>query len=120
MTDPDPDATYPWLPSASVLAWLKVDPTDDVKVSLVEAARKGAANWIEDQRPDLVVVTTGDDDEEIHTFTPGGRVVMAGLLACRRLFGVGVAFQELGAGTLLVDAAEVKSYLGRNKNAPVG
>lgn len=121
MTDPEPDATYPWLPSATVVAWLKVPAGNAGKVALVELCRAGAADWIEDQRPDLFVTVEGeDDDPDVTTFEATDRIVMAGLLASQRLFGVGVAFQELGAGSFLKDDAEVKAYLGRNKNVPVG
>lgn len=120
MTDPAPDA-HPWLPVETVVAWLKVKADNAEKVALVELCRSAAADWIEDQRPDLFVTVVGvDPDPDVTTFEATGRIVMAGLLACQRLFGVGVAFQELGAGSFLKDDAEVKAYLGRNKNVPVG
>lgn len=115
MTDPAPEP-YPWLPSATVLAWLKVSAGNTARADLVEVCRKGAASWIEDQRPDLVLVT--DDDI---TFEATDRVVMAGLLATARLFarsdspnGV-VAFDELGAGSILAKDPDVMRQLGRGK-----
>lgn len=123
MTDPDPEA-YPWLPSASVLAWLKIDEDNADKVAVAELCRKAAADWIEDQRPDLVATST--DDPPVVTFEATDRTVMAGLLSAARLFarvdspnGV-VAFAELGVGSILSSDPDVKRYLGRNKNLPVG
>lgn len=133
MTDPEPEV-YPWLPSATVLAWLKLKDGNTGyadRVVLAEVCRKAAADWVEDQRPDLFVVTTEDDeeteeDEEVRTFTPGDRVVMAGILATARLYarsdspnGV-VAFNELGVGSILSNDPDVKRQLGRNKRMPIG
>lgn len=128
MSEPDPEAeVYPWLPSETVVAWLKVGAGNTAKLDLVEVCRKAAADWIEDQRPDLLVVTEGEgDDEDTTTFEATDRIVMAGLLATARILarsdspnGV-VAFAELGAGSILSTDPDVKRYLGRNKNMPVG
>lgn len=48
-----PAELYSWLPSATVLRWLKVDPGNTDAVTIAEDCRRGSAGWIEDQRPDL-------------------------------------------------------------------
>lgn len=122
MTDPEPDATYPWLPSTTVKAWLKVSEGNNEKAALVEVCRKGAASWIEDQRPDLRV-TAGEGEEAVTTFAATDRVVMAGLLATARLAqridspnGV-VSFEELGAGSILAKDPDIMRQLGRARPA---
>jgi len=119
MTDPDPEA-YPWLPLPTVLAWLKLESTTVEKVDLADVCRRGAADWIEGQRPDLATIT-GEGDDAVRTFAATDRVVMAGLLATARLFartdspnGV-VAFDETTAGSLLARDPDVARQLGRAK-----
>ncbi|GEP40608.1 hypothetical protein NPS01_42710 [Nocardioides psychrotolerans] len=117
MTEPAPEPPpYPWLAPQTVLAWLKVDPANTQRVTLVEVCRMGAASWIEDQRKDLVVAGV---------FVAKDRVVMAGLLATARLFartdspnGV-VSFDELGTGSILSKDPDVMRQLGRS-NFKVG
>lgn len=122
---PDPAEAYPWLPSASVLAWLKVE-ADGPKAALAEVCRKGAADWIEDQRPDLVTTDATIPEAPVVTFEATDRVVMAGLLATARLFaradspnGV-VAFAELGAGSILSRDPDVMRQLGVGRRPRVG
>lgn len=119
MTDPPPP--YPWLPSALVLAWLKVKLVEnDPRADLIEQCRQATADWIQDQRKDLFV-TVGDGDDAVTTYTPTPRIIQAGLLGAGRLFfrmdspaGV-VSFDELGAGSLLSNDPDMKRMLGRPK-----
>jgi hypothetical protein len=130
---PTPDL-YPWLPLEKVTSWLKLpspdvfndsgggpgyqgprydEKSDQAKVARADIVRQAAAEWVQDQRGDLV------DEDGAFQATP--RVVIAGLLSAARLYarvdspnGV-VAFDELGAGSILSKDPDVARYLGRGK-----
>jgi hypothetical protein len=108
MTDSDP---FPWLPLAAALEWLQIDPSNTDKAAVVEDVRLGACEWIEDQRPDL------RDAEGV--FQARYRTKVAARLAVARLvarmdspFGF-VAFQELGAASILSTDPDVRRLVGR-------
>lgn len=120
------DEFYPWLPLATVLAWLKVKPADTPKIALVRIARDGAADWVEDQRPDLLVAVDPLADPIVYVFTATDRVIMGALLATARLVaridspnGV-VAFAELGAGSILSRDPDVMRQIGSNHKPGLG
>lgn len=107
----EPDVSHTWLPTALVLSWLKKDETSDV----IEQCRLAAAEWIEDQRPDLRATFTANSGPKL------ARMRQAGLLAVARLVsrmdtpnGV-IAFAELGAGSLLSTDPDVKRMVGRRR-----
>lgn len=104
------DETYPWLPSATVMAWLKVS-VGSPGATIVETCRQAAADWIEDQRPDL------RDVAGVFQATP--RIVQAGVLAAARLHeragsaaGL-VSFGEFGAASILRTDPDITRMLGR-------
>lgn len=111
------DVSWTWLDSVDVATWLKLDISDSGKMARVELATAAAASWVEKQRPDLVDRTVPGATE----FKPSSRVVMAAILAAARLYaradspnGV-VAFDELGAGSILSKDPDVARMLGRAK-----
>jgi hypothetical protein len=114
MADPLPTADlFPWLPIEKVLPWVKLDP-ESAKVQILEDVRLGACEWIEDQRPDRRTT-----EEAVTTFDAGYRLKVAARLAISRLwarmdspFGF-VAFQELGAASILATDPDVKKLVGR-------
>jgi hypothetical protein len=119
MSEPEPEPDpFPWLPLAAAMAWLKI-ADGDPRTAVIDDCRKAACDWIEDQRKDLYVVTLDEDDEEVVTFAATWRQRQAGKLATARLVaradspnGV-VAFQELGAGSLLAQDPDVRRLVGR-------
>lgn len=118
--EPDP---YPWLPSATVLAWLKIDAGNPAAVAAVETARLAAADWCQGQRPDLWTVA---GDVQPAEFVAAPRVVQAGVLAAARLYhrrsspvGI-VSADELGAASVLGTDPDVRRLLGRNRRPAVG
>jgi hypothetical protein len=103
------DETYPWLPSATVMAWLKV-AAGTPGATIVETCRQAAADWIEDQRPDL---------HGVDAFEATPRIVQAGVLAAARLHeragsaaGL-VSFGEFGAASILRSDPDITRMLGR-------
>lgn len=104
-----------WLPLTSCLTWLKI-ATGTPQADQVELARRAAGEWVEDQRPDLWV----EDPLEVDppTFTPGARVVQAGILCTARLYtrqGSPSGLVEYGdfAASVLRTDPDVRSLLGR-------
>lgn len=102
--------TFPWLPPETVKAWLKVKPGSPGEAT-VETCRAAAADWCEDQRPDL------RDTEGVFQATP--RLVQAGVLATARLHeragsaaGL-VSFGEFGPASILRSDPDVQKMLGR-------
>ena len=99
------------------MAWLKILTATPDKQNVAETCRLAAADWVESQRPDLIDWTV----PLVPVFVASPRIVMAGILATARLFarvdspnGV-VAFDELGAGSILSKDPDVARYLGRTK-----
>lgn len=120
---PEPDP-YPWLPAEDVVAWLKLKPADNgyaARAANAEIARLGVADWIEDKRPDLLVTTT-EDDEEVTTFEAEDKVKLAGLIACARIYTLidQGGYDTLGIRKTLDGDPTVTSFLGHNRNLPVG
>jgi hypothetical protein len=119
---PEPQP-YPWLPIARVLAWLRISD-GDARQDAIEECRRGACCWIEDQRKDLWIEVPVEDSDPVETvlvFQATDRHVSAGLLATARLFarmdspsGV-VAFETLGAGSVLQNDPDVRRLIGRPK-----
>lgn len=101
---------YPWLPVARCLSWLKVEAGGE-NADVVEQCRRAAADWCEDQRPDL---RKGDPA----TFAATERIVQAGVMATARVYArkdtaIGLAsYGEFAAG-LLRDDPDVRRMLGR-------
>lgn len=108
------DVDHLWLNPDDMLEWLKLKP-GAAKTGVAELCRKAAAAWIEDQRRDL----WDNTDPEAPVFHANDRLVMAGMLAAARLYarsdspnGV-VAFDELGAGSILSRDPDVMRLVGR-------
>lgn len=114
-TPPDPEP-YAWLPSDRVLRWLGLTDGDE-QVALAEDCRTAAADWCEDQRPDLFVVDPLDP-EAPPTFTATDKIVQAGVIATARLYArkgstAGLAsYAELGVGDVLALDPDVARLLG--------
>lgn len=114
-TPPDPDP-YPWLPADRVLRWLELEATDD-RAALAEDCRWAAADWCQDQRPDLLVADPLDPEAPA-TFAATDKIVQAGVLATARLFArkgsaAGLAsYAELGVGDVLALDPDVARLLG--------
>lgn len=107
------DDTYAWLDPEQTAEWCGLDlADDDTRAAKFELARKGAAEWCEDKRKDLL--------NEAGAFVPGPRVVIAGMIATARLCASPGAFQEMGAGALLDPDRMVLSYLGTNRRPALG
>lgn len=117
--DPEPDP-FPWLPIATVLAWLKVDLEQEdegsTREQVIDDCRKAACNYIEDQRPDLLEV---DTEAETTTFVASNRIKLAGLILAARLVarqdspnGI-VAFEELGSGSLVKNDPDLRRLIAR-------
>lgn len=118
------DDEFGWLDPELTRLWCKVD-SDGPKAELLDQCRKASAEWIEDQRPDLLIVDTEDEDRD-GTFDATNRIVQAGLLATARVlarhdspFGF-VAFEQLGAASILSSDPDVRRMLGRNKRLALG
>lgn len=117
---PETPAPYPWLPPEQALAWAKVDPEGPAAAN-AELARQAAADWIEDQRRDLLVT----DGAGVTTFAATPRVVMAGLIATGRLISRAgnlaglVNYGEFAASVLRNDP-DVRQNLGRNRKVATG
>lgn len=116
------DDTYGWLNPALVNKWLKAKSPEADKAAVIEQCRLAAADWIEDQRRDLISTEVADLGE----FKATPRIVQAGLLSVSRLVarmdspnGV-VAFAELGAGSILARDPDVIRMLGRNRKVVLG
>jgi hypothetical protein len=104
-----------WLPLASCLTWLKIT-AGSAQADQLELARRAAGEWVEDQRPDLYV--DGAEPEDPAVFTPGPRVVQAGILSAARLYsreGSPSGLIEYGefAASVLRSDPDVRSLLGR-------
>lgn len=103
-----------WAADQDVLSWLKLSSTaSSEKLQAVEACLEAAAEWISEQRPDLM--------DPNGSFQPTARMFMALKLVVARLYarmdspnGV-VSFNELGAGSILSNDPDVARLLGRAK-----
>ncbi len=121
-TPPDPDP-YPWLPATRTRAWVGLTPGDDPQLlASAEDCRRAAADWCQDQRPDLWQPAPAGDLPAV-TFAATERIVMAGLIATARLYArkgstAGLAsYAELGpAGVLALDP-DVARMLGTGVHA---
>lgn len=101
-----------WLPLERCLSWLKID-AEAPQAQAVEESRQAAAEWVEDQRPDLLGGTV-----EEPTFEAGPRIVFAGVLATARLYtrqGSPTGLVEYGdfAASVLKSDPDVRQLLGR-------
>lgn len=118
-TPPDPDP-YPWLPVATVAAWIGVDGQGDA----LEGVRRAAAAYCEQQRPDLTVDVVDDAGVVIGTtWAAEDTHKLAGLIAAGRLWSrkgspAGLAsFGEFGATAILRFDEDVSRLLGVGRNA---
>lgn len=105
---------FAWLDPTRALAWCKVDRDAGVNADNVELARQAAADWIEDQRPDLKVT---DPEAEGYPFAATPRIVMAGLIATARLkerAGTPAGLVNYGefTGSVLRNDPDVRQMLG--------
>lgn len=104
-----------WLDASDVATWLKVTSPTAEQWTRIELCTDAAAGWVERQRPDLWDRT----DPDYPVFVSDSRTVMAAILSAARLYarvdspnGV-VAFDELGAGSILSKDPDVARLLGR-------
>lgn len=106
---PAPD--YAWLPIADVAAQIarQGDPADDVTL---EAARVGAAAYVERVRPDLD--WTGDPSPDVKL----GALILAARFHARKGSPMGVAtFAEFGAAQIVRLDPDVERLLGLARHA---
>jgi hypothetical protein len=120
---PEEETPYAWLDPAQVAEWVKVDPEAD-NAGNVELARQAAADWIQDQRPDLWVTVTVDD-EEVTTFAATPRILEAGLIVTGRLLTragnlSGLVNYGEFAGSVLRNDPDVRMLLGLSKKLVKG
>lgn len=107
MTEEGPG--YEWLDAGLLAEYVRQDTGTPTRPSVLEAARAAAAQWCQDQRPDLL---SSDG------FTPTPRVIQAGLLLAARLSARGdsptgvVGFAELGAAIIRRDP-DIVQMIGR-------
>lgn len=107
-------ASYDWLPLEECLRWLKVTH-DTPQAGAVDSCRQAAADWIQDQRPDLIV------DKDLGTFAATPAIIQAGLLATARLYArqgspAGLAsYGEFGAVEVLRLDPDVTRLLGLDR-----
>lgn len=108
MTEEGPG--YEWLDPGLVAEYVRQDTGTPTRPAVLEAARTAAAQWCQDQRPDLLSPEDG--------FTPTPRVIQAGLLLAARLVARGdsptgvVGFAELGA-TIIRRDPDITQMIGR-------
>ncbi len=106
---PGEPAPHAWLPPAQVVAWLQLDDPNDVRV---EASRAAAAAYVERVRPDVF----GTDPPG----SPGSDILLAGLIATRRLYdrATGDGFSEFGQAVALLQVdPDVSALLGLGPHA---
>jgi len=110
---------YAWLPIADVAAQIarQGDPGDDVTL---EAARVGAAAYVERVRPDLVV---RDEAGDPASFAATDDVKLGALILAARFYArkgspMGVAtFAEFGAAQIVRLDPDVERLLGLGRHA---
>lgn len=105
---------YSWLTSDAVSGWVGIESSS--KSAAVELARCAAADWVQDQRPDLWVTSTVDG-VEVRTYTPTDRVILGALLATARLLSregnpAGLVNYGEFAGAVLRNDPDVATMLG--------
>lgn len=109
---------YPWLPAADVRTWLQL--ADDADVEVV---RMAAADYCEEQRPDLLAIVLEDGEPVGTLFAATPKIVQAGLLAAGRLWArkgspAGLAsYGEFGAAEILRLDPDVARLLGVGRHA---
>jgi hypothetical protein len=122
MSETPSPVVFAWLDPAQVLAWCKVQADSGANAAAVELARQAAADWIEDQRPDLKVT---DPEAPGYPYAATPRIIMAGLIATARLkerMGTPAGLVNYGefAGSVLRNDPDVRHMLGRVRKPAVG
>lgn len=114
-----PEATYPWLPLAAVLAQLSIPQgATGPNPEAAERARVAAAAYVQKLRPDLIGPEGYAPDDAV----VAGAVLVAARLYSRRGSPVGLAsFGEFGASVPRLDPdAERLLGVGRYAGPQVG
>jgi hypothetical protein len=119
--DQAPAVLSSWLPLERVLAWLQLRPEDD-QAGVVELCRQAAADYLEQQRPDLATDQLQLDGTPA-PFAATPALVQAGVLAAARLYArrgspAGLAsFGEFGAAEVLRLDPDVARLAGLGRHA---